>query len=307
MLRTMLSFAAAAAVLGAAACSDGKGGTSLPFANAPNGAGGGTGSSQAGGTSTALVRLIQGSPDRGSVDFCIDQSVLGVTASGVGSSLAYGTASPLFGIPGGIAHTVSAYTAAGPAEGDPGAECATAPGPYFGESALATTVIAPNVGAAPARETIVLGGTSASGTLRFYIFGEPSFAKPPSGSEAISHNAAPAFSAATPTHAVGFGQIAAAAGPPAPLPGASDVGPPQPSGPIAATIDTPVTSVIAAMPASFFAGAGTPAGGVVPLATVPAPLPAPGEPYVAELYAIDAPANGLRLLALQEQIAGYGL
>jgi len=297
MLRSLLPFAAAAALaVGTAACSDGKGGTSLPFTAPPDGSGGTTGVPQPGATSTGLLRLVQGSPDRGVVDFCVDQTVLGVTAAGVGSSVAYGSASPLFAIPGGIAHTIAAYPTTPAGAGGPGAACATAPGPYFGEPPLATTVIAPGVGGNPARETVVLGGTSASGTLGFYVFGEPSFAAPPAGSEAIAHDAAPAFSAAAPAHAVGFGAVATTG---TALPGAADVAPARRSGPDAATVNVPAVSPLASIPASFFAGAGNPAGAVVPLATAPAPAPAAGQPYVAELYALDAPAGGLRLLALQ--------
>ena len=53
--------------LAATACSNGNG-SSLPFAGSPNSAGGTQGTFQSGGTSTALLRFIQGSPDYGKVD-----------------------------------------------------------------------------------------------------------------------------------------------------------------------------------------------------------------------------------------------
>ncbi|HZO94653.1 MAG TPA: hypothetical protein VFB22_12930 [Candidatus Baltobacteraceae bacterium] len=307
MARSLIVFALAAAFgAGACGCSSGPGGTSLPFTQTPNGGGGTSGTSQPGGTSTALLRFVQGSPDRASVDFCVDQTFYGVTATGQQASVAYGTASPLFAVPGGISHTVSAYAALSVAEGGPGAECATAPGPYFGQPALATTTIAPNVGANPARETIVLGGTAASGTEAFYLYGEPSFATAPASDEAISHDAAPAFSASTPARSVGFGDVPATTAAPQTLPGAQSVPAPQRAQTTVAVVNVAVTSAIPAPPASFFAGAGTTSGAVVPLTSTPAPAPTPGQPYVIELYALDGPGGGLKLLAVQEQVAGYG-
>src|ERR1700761_3428787 len=125
-----------------------------------SGCGGGAGSSapytgnqsatyQSGSNGQALLRFIQGSPDvsgaTGSVDVCIDQTPLGF----LGGSASYGkpatstaNSGTLVSIPAGIAHTLAVYTTlTGGGGNEPGAECATAPGPYFGLQALAVATI----------------------------------------------------------------------------------------------------------------------------------------------------------------------
>jgi hypothetical protein len=281
----------------AAACSNGSG-TSLPFAGPPNNGGGGPGQFQPGANGTALLRFVQGSPDYAKVDVCIDNLPFGVTAPVV----AYGTASAtLYAVPGGISYTVATYPSLGGAM--VGLECPTAPGPYLGTPPILVTTIAPGTAGNPARETIVLGGTAASHTLGLYVFGEPSFATAPAGDEAISHNAAPAFSGAAPNHGVGFGYIIP---PPTNLAGAANVAAPTASTPIAAVINANVQSSIAAVPVSFYDGTGVLAGNVVPITTIPAPGPVAGQPYVIQLYAIDATAGGLNLVAVPEQTLGFG-
>src|ERR1700680_717327 len=97
----MRSLLARLAVLGAfavsmSACSGGNV-TSLPFAGAPNGAGGVSGTFQSGSNGQMLLRFIQGSPDTfsffggppasGNVDVCLDNQPLGIT----GGTASYGT------------------------------------------------------------------------------------------------------------------------------------------------------------------------------------------------------------------------
>src|ERR1700688_3234127 len=89
----MRSLLARLAVLGAfavsmSACAGGNG-NSLPFAGAPNGAGGVPGTFQSGSNGQLLLRFIQGSPDlfsffggppaSGTVDVCLDNQPLGLT------------------------------------------------------------------------------------------------------------------------------------------------------------------------------------------------------------------------------------
>ncbi|HZW52693.1 MAG TPA: hypothetical protein VFF00_01600, partial [Candidatus Elarobacter sp.] len=186
----MRSLLARLAVLSAfamslAACTNGSG-NSLPFAGPPNNAGGVPGTVQAGSNGSALIRFIQGSPDFGSVDVCIDNVPFLINSP----SVAYGQARGLFAIAGGVTHTLAVYNTVATGGGlSPGVQCATAPGPFFGSAPIKVTTltVGNNV-----RWSIVLGGTAASGTLGFYIFGEPTFPAPPAGAAAISHNAAPA-------------------------------------------------------------------------------------------------------------------
>ena len=290
--------------LATAGCSNGGAGA-LPYAAAPNAGGGTSGTYQSGATSTALLRFVNGSPDFSAttVDVCVDGLPLETAAP---PPVAYGAASPLYGIAGGITHTVSVYQTPAFDAGGAGAECPTAPGPYFGSSAISVTTIAPGIAGNAARETIVLGGTAASNTLGLYVFGEPSFAVAPTSDEAISHNAAPVFSATTPAKSVGFGYVASAASGPSNLAGAQSVAAPSPSKPTASVINTPVQSSIPAVPVSFFDGSGVPTGPVVPLTTVPAPAQAAGAPYVVALYAIDTAGGIPGLVAVREQVTGYG-
>jgi hypothetical protein len=287
--------------IGTAACSNGSGGA-LPFASSPNAAGGSQGQFQSGGTSTALLRFIQGSPDYTKVDVCVDNLPFGVT----NPQTAYGSASStLYAVAGGIAHTIAVYQASTTAT-DAGLECPTAPGPYFGKSPILVTTIAPGTTGNAARETIVLGGTGA--TLGLYVFGEPSFAIAPAGNEVISHNAAPAYSTGK-ANGVGFGQCTTTVSPctvPVNLTGAQGIAAPKKSSATAAVINGTVTSGINAIPAGFYDGAGVPAGTVVPVTSVAAPNAIAGQPYVIQLYAIDAPAGGLNLVPVVEQTLGYG-
>jgi hypothetical protein len=289
------------AVLGAfavaaAACSNGTG-SSLPFAGPPNNSGGSPGTYQPGANGTALLRFVQGSPDFGTVDICIDNLPFGVTAP----SVSYGSASSnLYAVGGGISHTVAVYPGLGAAMA--GLECPTAPGPYFGTPPIAVTTISPGTAGNPARETIILGGTAVSNTLGLYVFGEPSFAVTPAGDEAISHNAAPAFSAAHTS--VGFGYIL---GVPTNLSGAQSVAAPTRSPATVDVINADVQSTIPAVPTSFFDGIGVSSGSVVPITTVAAPAQVPGQPYVIELYGIDAAAGGLNLVVVPEQDFGHGI
>lgn len=312
----MRSLLARLAVLGAfavgmAACSNGSGGT-LPFAGPPNNAGGSQGQFQSGSNGAALLRFIQGSPDTfstfggppasGTVDVCVDNLPFGV----LNPIVSYGQASGLFAIAGGISHTVAVFPVLGP--GQQGLECPTAPGPYFGTSPIAVTTISTAVGQ---RQTIVLGGSNPSGgpnTLGLYVYTEPSFAIAPAGNEVISHNAAPAFSTAKAT-GVGFGYCTTTVTPctvPTNLTGAQNLAKPTKSSVTATVNNGTVQSGINAVPAGFYDGVGVPAGTVVPITSVPAPNQLAGQPYVIELYAIDAAAGGLNLLAVPEQTLGFG-
>ena len=304
----MRSLLARLAVLGAfavgmAACTNGSGGA-LPFAGPPNNAGGSQGQFQSGANNTALLRFVQGSPDYTFVDVCIDNIPFGVLDPSVG----YGKASTtLYAIAGGIAHTVAVYQSSSTST-DAGLECPTAPGPYFGKNPIVVTTINAGVGTNALRETIVLGGTAASSTLGLYVFGEPSFAIAPAGNEVITHNAAPVFSTGK-ANGVGFGQCTTTATPcavPVNLTGAQGEAAPKKSTTTAAVINGTVTSGINSIPAGFYDGAGVPAGTVVPITSIAAPNAVAGQPYVIQLYAIDAAAGGLNLVAVPEQTLGYG-
>ena len=313
----MRSLLARLAVLGAfavgmAACSNGSGGA-LPFAGPPNNAGGSQGQFQSGSNTTALLRFVQGSPDlfstfggppaSGTVDVCIDNIPFGV----LNPTVSYGTASPvLYAVAGGITHTVAVYPFLG--TGMQGLECPTAPGPYLGTSTIVVTTIGPGVGTNPLRETLVLGGTGASGTLGIYVYGEPSLAIAPAGNEVISHNAAPVFSTGK-ANGVGFGYCTTTVTPctvPTNLTGAQGVAKPTKASTTAAPINGNVQSGINFVPAGFYDGIGVPAGTVVPITSVPAPNALAGQPYVVQLYAIDGPAGGLNLVPVVEQTLGYG-
>ena len=314
----MRSLLARLAVLGAfavvtAACSNGSGGA-LPFAGPPNNGGGSQGQFQSGSNSAALIRFIQGSPEQfftfggppksGTVDVCIDNLPLGVT----GPAIPYGQASGLYAIAGGITHTVAVYPTLGTTS--VGLECPTAPGPYLGTSPILVTTIAPGTAGNNARQTIVLAGTlpPSPNTLGLYVFNEPSFAITPAGSEVISHNAAPTFSIGKP-NGVGFGYCTTTVTPctvPVNLTGAQAVAAPKKSGPLAPVPNGNVQSGINAVPAGFYDGLGVPAGTVVPLTSIAAPNAVAGQPYVVQLYAIDALAGGLNLVAVPEQTLGFG-
>lgn len=219
------------------------------------------------------------------IDICIDSLPFGVTAP----SVSYGSASSsLFAVAGGISHTVAVYPFSGASQA--GLECPTAPGPYITKALISVTTISPGVGSNPLRETIVLGGRAATGTLGLYVSGEPSFTTMPP-TEAISHNAAPAFSIGK-ANGVGFGYTPSS-GVPTTLPGAGNVPAPAASIVGAAVINTSVISPIAAIPAAFYDGIGVASGTVVPITTVPAPAAIAGQPYVVQLYAIDGAGGTL--------------
>ena len=306
-MRSLLVRLAIAAVLlvPMTACSNGSG-TSLPYAGPPNAAGGQNGGIyQSGANGQALLRVVNGSPDTSatSIDVCVDQTPLLNTSP----SLAYGHASAtLYSVPAGIGHTVSVYTTMTPGPGTTaGSQCATAPGPYFGASAIAFTTYSP---AANTRETIVLGGTAASGTLGLYVYNDPTFVVQPTTAEAISHNAAPAYSK-TQTHGVGFGQCTITVTPCATavaLAGASAVAAPKVSAPAEAVSNSAETSSIGTIPAGFYDGAGVTSGTPAPITSVSAPATIAGQPYIVQLYAVDAAAGGLNVVAFTEQSTGYG-
>jgi hypothetical protein len=317
----MRSLLARLAALGALAVSlsacGGGNGTSLPFAGGPNQAGGTSGTIQTGSNGQALIRFIQGSPDlvtaanpTGTVDVCIDNLSLGIIGGSAkfgGAATSTANSGTLVSIAGGISHTVAVYpTLTGGAGNTPGSECATAPGPFFGIPAVAVTTIAPGNNV---RFTIVLGGTAASHTFGLYVFTEPSFIIAPAGNEVISHNAAPAFTAAQATKAVGFGTCSTTATPCATavtLAGAGDLAVAKVATAGASTTTAGTVSALAAIPAGFYNGVGVTAGSVVPVTSVPAPAPGAGLPYIIDLYAIDAAAGGLSLVAVSEQTLGYG-
>ena len=316
----MRSLLARLAVLGAfavatAACSNGSGGA-LPFAGPPNNAGGSQGQFQSGSNSAALLRFIQGSPDTfstfggppasGTVDVCIDNIPFGVTAPTVN----YGQASGLYAIAGGISHTVAVYPFLG--VGMQGLECPTAPGPYLGTSPIAVITVAPGTAGNNARQTIILAGSTTPpappSTFGLYVFNEPRFAITPAGDEVISHNAAPVFSTGK-ANGVGFGYCTVTVTPcavPTNVTGAQGVAAPKKSGTLAPVPNGNVQSGINAVPAGFYDGLGVPAGTVVPITSVAAPNSSGGQPYVVQLYAIDAPAGGLNLVPVLEQTLGYG-
>jgi hypothetical protein len=325
----MRSLLARLAVLGAfavsiSACGGGNG-TSLPFAGAPNGAGGVSGTFQSGSNGQMLLRFIQGSPDlfsffggppaSGTVDVCLDNQPLGLTG-GVANygARATGGASngALFLVTGGgITHTITVYPAQVPAQA--GVECATAPGPYLGVTQIAVATLATPAGS-NIRWTVVLGGTKASGTLGLYVFGEPTWFFQPTGNAVISHNAAPAFTKALPApppaKGVGFGFCTTTVTPCAvatALTGAGNIAAPNPTGIGPATVvNGNVNSGINTIPAGFYDGIGVAAGTPVPITSVAAPNAASGNPYVVMQYAIDGPAGGLNLATFLETTVGFG-
>jgi hypothetical protein len=303
-MRRLVARTTVVAVLGfcVSACTGG-GSTSLPFAGPPNNAGGNGGTIQTGSNGQGLIRFVQGSPDYTNVDVCIDQSAFGITSP----TVAYGHVSGIYVVAGGIGHTVAVYPAlTGGLGGTPGAECATAPGPYVGTVAIAVTTISTGVSA---RQSIVLGGTAASTTLGLYVYNDPTFPIAPSSAEAISHNAAPAFSAAQTPKSVGFGFCTTTVTPcvvATALTGATNVAAPHPSASNAVTANATVTAAAPGPPPGFYDGAGVAAGTPVPITSVAAPTPAAGQADVVQLYAIDGPAGGLNLVAVVEQTVGYG-
>ncbi|HTJ28709.1 MAG TPA: hypothetical protein VMA36_21325 [Candidatus Limnocylindria bacterium] len=296
----MRSLLARLAVLGAfavsvSACGGGSA-TSLPVAGPPNNNGGTVSIYQSGANGTALVRFVQGSPDVGSVLFCIDQS-----SAYSAPSVAYkGTA--LFAVPGTLSHVISVYAAsAGPA-------CASAPGKINGTAPIATTMITTTLST---RTLVALGGRAGS-TLGLYVWTAPTFPVAPSAPQAIGYNDAPTFGA------VGFGYQATAGAAVTTIAGLASVNPPaKPATTTSATPTAAVTGALPAIPATFVDG--KPATPIVPLGTytVPAALASPstsapgtpviGQVYVPDLIAVDsAAAAKLDIVVIAEPTTGYG-
>jgi|ERR1700733_2686327 len=310
----MRSLLARLAVLSAfavsmSACSGGNG-NALPFAGGPNNSGGSPGTVQTAANNLTLIRFIQGSPDSGSgasgaVDVCIDNLPLTITNATVN----YGQASALYEVPGGITHTIAVYNSLGTptlSNAGAGAQCPTAPGPYFGSAPIVVTTL--STAAVNNRITVVLGGTAATATKGLYVYQEPSFAISPAGAEAISHNAAPGFSKGK--TGVGFGICTTTVTPcavAAALAGAQNVAAPKLATVAASgTPNSIVQSGLNSIPAGFYDGIGVAAGVPVPITSIAAPNAVAGQPYVVELYAIDAAAGGLNLIGFVEQTLGFG-
>jgi hypothetical protein len=141
-----------------------------------------------------------------------------------------------------------------------------------------------------------------------YVYQEPSYAVAPAGSEVISHNAAPGFSKGK--TGVGFGICTTTVTPctvATALTGAQNVAAPRIA--TVAASGTPnafVQSPLNAIPAGFYDGIGVPAGAPVPITSIAAPSSVAGQPYVLNLYAIDAAAGGLNLVPFVEQTLGFG-
>lgn len=297
----MRSLLARLVVLGAfavslSACSNGVGGTSLPFSGPPNNAGGNTGLLQSGSNGSSLLRFVQGSPDVGTVDICVDSASPGGSVS---TKVAYKgfTTTPIV-IPAGIAHTVAVYSTPAIDAGGPGAECATAPGPYFGSAALAVTTLNPAINS---RNYLVLGGRAGK-TLGLYYYPAPgSFVNSPTTAEAQVFNASPTFGK------VGLGYILTAGGTAANL--SQSLNAPVASK-TTATVTTAGASALAALPSqpnSFFAGKPVTTGTVVPLVTEFAAPAITGNTYVAEVFSVDSTnAVGVDVVSISEPTIGYG-
>jgi hypothetical protein len=258
-----------------------------------------------------LLRFIQGSPGTGTggsgtVDVCVDTQPFALTqpfseTTFPAPSVNYGHAAPgldLVNAP----HMISVYNGIGAGAG---AECATAPGAYLGAAPIATALLPTG---SNKRFTIVLGGTSASGTVGLFIWSEPTYAVTPAGFTAIIHNAAPAFSTGK-ANGIGFGLCSATVTPctvPMQLIGAEAIAGPTPSTPSVAHPNGEVLSSMAAIPAGLYDGIGVAAGTPAPITSVPSPNPLPLQAYVVQLYAADAPAGGLNLITFCEQTVGFG-
>ena len=140
------------------------------------------------------------------------------------------------------------------------------------------------------------------------MFGEPSFPIAPAGNEVITHNAAPVFSTGK-AQGVGFGQCTTTVTPctvPVNLTGAQGRSSAEEVERRRHRHQRHRPSGINAIPAGFYDGAGVPAGTVVPITSIAAPNEVAGQPYVIQLYAIDAAAGGLNLVPVLEQTLGFG-
>jgi hypothetical protein len=235
----------------------------------------------------SLLRFVQGSPDTGTVDVCIDQLPFGGVVPA--PAFAYGQRSNLYSIAGGVTHTVSVYNTV---VGSPGAECSTAPAPFSGSAPIgvATLTIGTNV-----RWTIVLGGTAASTTLGIYVFNEPTYATTPGG---LSGKTGVGFGTCTTTVTPCTTAVA--------LTGSQNRAAPTASTGSTTVLNGTVSSGLASIPAGFYDGIGVPAGTPVPITSVAAPAPIAFQPYVVQIYALDGPAGGLNLLSFVEQTTGFG-
>lgn len=279
----------AALAVSASACGNGNA-TSLPFAGPSNG-GGNPGIIQSGGTGQALFRFVQGSPDVGKVDICVDQESPGGLNS---TSVAYkgSTLTPI-ALASGISHTIAVYPV--PTTG-PGTECSTSPGPYFGTPALAISVFTLS---ANSRNYFVLGGRTGSTLGLYYYPGPTSFVNPPSAAEAQVFNASPTFGKVGTAYVVG-GVVTNM------LP---SLNPPVPSKPTA-TVTTAGSFGLAALPDrpdSFAAGKPVLSGTVVPLVVEPASGQVTGTTYVASVFTVDSTnAAGLDIVSFTEPVIGYG-
>ena len=309
-MRSLLARLAALGAFAVTVSACGSSGAALPFAGTPNSAGGTAGTFQSGSNGTSLIRFVNGSPDYANVDVCIDNVPFGggglqpVAPYGKTSPGAVGSQTSLYGIAGGIAHTISVYPSL-VSSTQAGLECPTAPGPYLLNAPIRNTTLTPGNNT---RWTVILAGTAASGTLGLYIYNEPSYGNGTGGQAAISHNVAPAFSAGKPS-GVGFGICTTTVTPctvPVNLTGAQAVAVAKPSPTSASVVNVTTTASLNAIPAGFYDGAGVPAGTVVPITSIVAPNQLAGQPYIVELYAIDAAAGGLNLVAVVEQSVGLG-
>ncbi len=281
-----------ALAMSVSACSNGTGGTSLPFSGPPNNAGGNTGLLQSGATGSALLRFVHGSPDIGTVDVCVDQASVGGSVS---TKIAFKgfTLTPVL-IPSGIAHTIAVYTV--PTTGA-GTECATAPGPYFGNAPVAYTTLN---AAANTRNYIVLGGRAGSTLGLYYYPAAATFVNPPTTPEAQGFNASPTFGK------VGLGYIPSGGAPANLLPSLNAPAPSK-AGATVTTAGSFGFAPLPAQPASFYAGKPVTTGTVAPLTTEFAAALITGNTYVADVFSVDsANSTGVDVISISEPTIGYG-
>jgi hypothetical protein len=297
----MRSLLARLAVLGAfavsmSACSNGAGGTSLPFSGPPNNAGGNSGLLQTGANGSALLRFVHGAPDVGAVDVCVDQASVAGTAL---TKIAYKgfTINPVV-IPSGIAHTIAVYNTLTVSGTFPGEQCATAPGPFFGSAPLAVTTLNPG---ANTRNFLVLGGRSGS-TLGLYYYTGTAFPNSPTTPQAQGFDASPTFGKVGIGTTVGGTNVTLFASLNAPAVS-------KPTG----TVTTAGSSGVASLtgqPSSFQVGKPVSSTSVpiVPLATTSAAtLATAGSTYVADIFSIDSTNTaGVDVVSIFEPTSGYG-
>lgn len=250
-----------------------------------------------------LLRFVQGGPSSGSggsgtVDVCIDTQPFG--GSSATAAVNYGSITALYLVD--TPKLVSVYNGIGAGAG---AECATAPAAYLGNAPIATAAIPAGTNV---RRTIVLGGTSASGTLGLYLYNEPTYAVTPAGFVAITHNVAPVFSTGK-ANGVGFGICTSTVTPcttPVAIVGAQARAVGVPSTASAGVLNSPVISALSSVPPGFYDGIGVAAGTPVPITSIASPSPLAFQAYIVLLYSVDAPAGGLNLLAVVETSTGFG-